>query len=93
MIDREDLRFWGSIAAVIIPACALMLWAAVYDNKQWQAFAQKHNCKAISQEAPTVATVSTVTVTPNGQVSPGFGTVIVAGKTSYKCDDGVIYIR
>lgn len=74
--------------AIMVTAVVLLaafLYAVIAETTQWIKFKEEHNCKVISKESGSTA----VAIGPNGQVI----TVIGSGKTSYQCDDGVIYVR
>ena len=66
--------------------CILLLVMAIWrDEKNWEQFVQDHNCKVVAKMSPTLGTGFST----SGNVT----TVVVNGKTSYLCDDGVTYTR
>ena len=68
-----------------IAAFILLGLGAIGEQHQWEQFVQDHNCKVVAKMSPTLGTGFST----SGNVT----TVVVNGKTSYLCDDGVTYIR
>ena len=87
-LTEERAVALGGIIAIVLLVVA-MAWLLVYEERQWQAFAEKHRCTKVGEIAPDVNVG--VAVSPNGQVSTV--TTTTAGKIGYKCDDGVTYWR
>ena len=77
------------ITAVIAGLIGLMVYVAVKEQREWNAFAASHDCKVVAKKRGE--TFSTTSIGPNGQV------VICTGSTSdqtaYHCNDGVTYWR
>ena len=84
MWDTEDLWLWlVGLAAVLF--LGLCVWAAVEDDREWQAFSAAHHCRLVSTSPGESAT----TITTKGNV----GVTYIPGKDGYACDDGVVHYR
>jgi Trk-type K+ transport system membrane component len=70
---------------IAIAALVLLVLGAVGEQRQWEQFVQDHNCKVVAKMSSTFGTGFST----SGNVT----TVVVNGKTSYLCDDGVTYTR
>lgn len=76
----------------ILLAVALVIasvYYAIENEKEWDKFSAEHKCEVVERISGTTSTG--LGVGPNGQV--GMVTLTSPSKTSYKCDDGVIYTR
>ena len=76
-------RFGTPIALFLIFAgiIALIVWAGIYDSKQWERYAAAHHCVAIGTKAPS-----------NGLGLDGKA-VFIPAQTIYRCDGGEEIIR
>ena len=85
---RYDWPIWG-ISAVIVAVIGLIFYAAVQENREWEAFAAAHECRVIGHM--TGSSTSSIGVSSNGQtvVTP----VYIPGKIGYACNDGLQYWR
>lgn len=61
---------------------------SIKNGRQWEAFRIAHNCEIVSRIDSSMG--NTTVVTGNGV---GIGTVLIPGKTGWKCDDGITYYR
>lgn len=69
-------------------AILLLLVAAIgafAEQNQWETFKVEHHCKMVGKTASTIGTG----LSTSGNVT----TLVVNGKTSWLCDDGVTYTR
>lgn len=87
-LDAYDYKFLGILAALAALVVAL-IFVAVENDRQWQAFKAEHNCKAVAHIKGDV--FNTVGVGVNGKMVVGVGTT--PSKTGWKCDDGMTYFR
>jgi hypothetical protein len=65
---------------VCIAAIVAILGYAAYSDIQWYSFSQQHACQVVGEESPTYG-------------FSGSRTFVVAGKTTYSCNDGKTYTR
>jgi hypothetical protein len=77
------------IFTLVVAAIPLAIWSRSEEQKQWNAFALQHKCKAVAHISGDV--FNTVGVGANGQVAIGIGST--PDKTGYLCDDGQTYYR
>lgn len=70
----------GAGVAVIAGAVAL----AVYEGKQWEAFAKTHDCRVVGKISGHWS---------YGYYNGKYQNYWTPGKTVYKCNDGVEYTR
>jgi hypothetical protein len=76
----------GWLGAIFsVAALVLLFLGAIGEQRQWEQFMQEHNCKVVAKMSSTFGTGFST----SGNVT----TVVVNGKTSYLCDDGVTYTR
>lgn len=66
--------------------CVLFIIAAIAGATQRKEWLDSH-CEVIGKESSSLGVVNTIST--GGNI--GVGTVVIAGKTGYKCDDGLIY--
>lgn len=66
-------------------------YAAVLDERQWNAFASEHHCKVIGHDRGGMATTIAPVISGNGGVAVGITSL--PSKTGYLCDDQVTYWR
>lgn len=86
---------WVGRSILVLPILmvALIIWAAVEEQKEWEAFSATHECKVVGRMSGSTQTGVGYGVTANGR----FGTVVTTtstpSKTGYLCNDGVMYWR
>jgi hypothetical protein len=71
-------EFWWVL--LCIGVLALLVWASMMNDAEWDGFKAKHHCIVVGKETGGVGT------TPAGPV-------LEPDKTTYRCDDGVEYTR
>lgn len=74
--------------ASIAMVCAL-LYAAMRDYEEWEAFRTTHSCKVVTRVNGSV--MPSVGVSTSGKMV--VGTTITPDRTGWLCDDGVTYYR
>lgn len=89
MYDRKEEIILSFIVLMLFGLIGLCIRGSIQERKDWDVFAQTHNCEIIKKEKSTVAMSTGITST--GAV----GTLghYVPSKTSYLCSDNVIYVR
>lgn len=72
------------IGVVLVAVIVLFVCLSIRDEHNWDRFRKQHECKVVRREAG-----STTTGFANGK------TVVVTtpGKVTWRCDDGVEYVR
>jgi hypothetical protein len=70
---------------------ALFVWVSVNEIERWDKFSKEHNCKIVSKTSGTVSTTSGLIAGSTTQIVTV--NTYIPGKTSYLCDDGVVYER
>lgn len=79
----------------IITGCVVLfgfsMWASLYQSQQWEKFSKEHSCKVVSKTSGSVSTTSGLMVGSSSQIVTV--NTYIPGKTSYLCDDGVVYER
>ena len=92
----DDGWVYRSILALLLLVVALIplgIWAAVEEQKEWEAFSVAHECKVVGRMRGSTQTGVGYGMTSNGK----FGTVVTTtstpDKTGYLCNDGVTYWR
>lgn len=80
----------GAFVALLL---GVMIWAAVVEENQWQAFKATHDCKVVGKTTSTTSTGFQTVIGPNGQVGMGPVTTVTPSKTGWLCNDGVTYWR
>jgi hypothetical protein len=83
LVDRPYRTFtlMGSVFGVAIGGLLLL---AGHEQKQWEAFAQTHECKVVGKIAGHTA---------YGYYNGKYQHHWVPSKTVYKCNDGIEYTR
>jgi hypothetical protein len=95
---REMLEDWpGRFLLLLLCACfamvPLLIWAAIVEGKEWEAFAAAHDCKVIGRMSGSSSTGVGFGVMANGQTGTVITTSTTPPKTGYACNDGVTYWR
>ena len=70
----------GSVLAI-----AVLVYFAVKDGREWDAFAAAHECKVVAKADGTWG----YGMTADGK----WGQIYIPGKTTFRCNDGVDYTR
>lgn len=70
---------------------AFVVWAAIEDGRQWDAFRQAHNCRIVGKMRGDMVTTVAPIIGGNGGVAVGVSST--PDKTGWQCDDGVTYWR
>jgi hypothetical protein len=87
IMDWIDDNF-GELLLIGIPAFfALMLWASIADQEQWDGYAKEHHCVAVGIKRGQAST---------GLSMDGKGSMVTTytpDQTIYHCDNGEIEIR
>lgn len=79
--------WWSDNWPLVVGACALaafatfLVFAAIADDRQWEAYSAAHHCQAKGKQAGDIV------VTSDGKTGVTFD------KTIYVCDGGEIQIR
>jgi hypothetical protein len=88
--DGWAMRFVLIALATILFVCTpLLVWAAISDIREWNAFKFDHNCKVVGKMRGDV--VTTIAPTTGGGVA--IGVASIPAKTGWLCDDGITYWR
>lgn len=91
----NTLRLWRSyltdamILTAVFGIAFLLSSAAVQQEKDWTRFKQTHYCVKVGESSPQAATSFGITASGNSSLH----TTLISGTTSWKCDDGVTYVR
>ena len=80
MRSINPLVYFGVAAAMIGGVVAL----SIYESKQWDAFAESHECQVVGKIAGHNA---------YGYHNGKYQMYWVSAKTVYKCNDGIEYTR
>lgn len=75
---------------LMIPA---IIYSAIAEEKNWQAFSVAHRCKKVAHAKGDVSTGVGYGMTASGQFGPVIVTTTTSDKTAWLCDDGVTYWR
>lgn len=79
----------GLAASALVLVATAAGYFAYQESKQWQQFSTSHNCVKVGEVSGSMTTGYGLET--NGQM--GMVTTYQAGKTGFKCDDGVTYWR
>ena len=71
----------------------VMIYGAVKEQEQWDAFAAANACKKVGEMSGSTQTGVGFGVTANGQIGTVVTTTSTPRKTGWLCDDGVTYWR
>jgi len=81
-------KFEIGLVTVVILLLIGLGYAAIEENKQWEAFKIAHDCRVVGKQKGHVST---------GYVSTGNGggvvTTVSPDKTGWECNEGVTYWR
>lgn len=88
-LGRMLLVFIVALVAMI----PLMIYASIQEQKDWETFAETHECKVVGRMKGDVGVGVGTGIMSNGKF--GTGTVVTStpDKTGYLCNDGVTYWR
>lgn len=91
--DAWSGEWWEKLIVCLmilsISLIPLSIWAMVWEARQWSVFSAQHYCVVVGYM--TGDTFVTSGVSANGQPTVIVGST--AGKTGYRCDDGMTYWR
>ena len=82
-----------AVMALLLALIPLSIWAALEEQKEWEAFSSEHYCKVVGRMTGGSQTGVGYGVTNNGKFGTIVTTTTTPGKTGYLCDDGVTYWR
>lgn len=82
----KEIIVVGAVAAAIVGG---IVWLAVEEGKEWNAFKQTHACRKVAHVRGHVQPITGFD--SKGNVT--FSTVTTPDKTGWLCDDGVTYYR
>lgn len=88
-------EFWVGIVVICIAIIIMIavFITAVENNKEWEAFKIKHNCKLIERMSGSTSTGYGYGITTSGKVGYGMITTSTPSKECWICDDSVKYWR
>lgn len=84
LLDRIFSSDWFPWAAGLFAVAFLVLcgYAALQDEKEWEAYRVEHHCVLVATVAPTTAISNGIDA--NGNAT--FGTIYVPGRSTFMCD-------
>lgn len=93
MYSIKEKLIISTLILLLLGAFLGLFYLAYLEDKEWQIFAQQHNCKITSKISGSTNIGTATGIMSNGKV--GFGTVVTTSpdKVCYTCDDGVTYCR